>query len=239
MHMLKRLVPAILMCAAAMSPPAFAVSLMPLALVMDGDASVVSLHVGNDETMPRTYEVRIFRWSQDDGRDVLVPASELVVTPPIMTLAAGDKRVVRIGMLQKTADRSREHAYRILLTDITPATASEGAGLRLRLQYLLPLFLAPERAERHVALSAATTPDGKGCLAIANTGNIHTRLVSVEQADATGSPTTANRYVLAGQTALVCPDELALPPDRRIERARLTSAYANDVTPYHVPATSR
>ena len=215
----------------SMPQSGYAVTLMPLTLVMEQSKAVVSLHVRNDEAQAKIFEVQAFHWSQDGREDVLEPASDLVVTPPIVKLAPGEERVIRVGVMRKDSSRTLEKAYRLLLRDITPI-ALEGGELHLRMQYLLPLFMSPSRPQPELQLIEAATPDGSGCIQITNAGNIHAKLVWTAPIGAPQSITPTQRYVLAGAKSLICPDYPAAKGDRLI--AGITSAYQNEVTSYEV-----
>ena len=83
-------------------------------------------------------------WSQSDGEDVYAPAEDVVFTPEIFTLEAGQEQVVRILM----PAGSETDAWRIFVDEL-PATSSGDAPiasqLSMRMQYILPMFaMSPE-----------------------------------------------------------------------------------------------
>ncbi len=211
--------------------PGYAVTLMPLTLVMEQNKAVVSLHVRNDEAQTKIFEVQAYHWSQDGNEDVLEPASDLVVTPPIVKLAPGEQKIIRVGVMRRNSSHTQEKAYRLLLRDITPI-ALEAGELHLRMQYLLPLFMSPGRPQPELQLVEAATSDGSGCIQITNAGNIHAKLVWTSPSNAPQNIAPTQRYVLAGAQSLVCPDGPAAHGDRLI--AGITSAYQNEVTSYEV-----
>jgi fimbrial chaperone protein len=225
----------IVILVAALFQPAQAVTLMPLTLMLAPNRPIASLHVHNDDTRPRIYEIQIFHWTQDDGRDVLTPAPDLVVTPPIMRLEPGEERIVRIGALKTTASPGAEQAFRLLLRDITPVDGGPTQGLHLRLQYLLPVFLSPEKPNTQVSLAQVAPVDGAGCLSITNGGNVHTEMVRVGAAGDMSGGAPVKQYVLAGETTRVCSEYIPAATLPGHVNAGFTSAYQNDMTVYDVP----
>ncbi|MDP3492045.1 MAG: fimbria/pilus periplasmic chaperone [Hyphomonadaceae bacterium] len=211
--------------------PVYAVTLMPLTLVMERDKAVVVLHVQNDEARTKIFEVQAFLWSQEGGEDKLEPAVDLVVTPPIVKLAPGEKKIIRVGVMQKNTGRTDEKAYRLLLRDITPIELQAGQ-LHLQMQYLLPLFMSPSRPQSGVQLVEFTSPDNPRCIQITNTGNIHAKLVWTAADGAPASISPAQKYVLAGGQALYCPAKSSTDEGHVV--AGVTSAYQNEVTSYEV-----
>ena len=51
-----------------------------------GAASTVTLR--NEGTAPINVQIRLFRWSQVDGKEKLEPTDEVVASPPAITMAA-------------------------------------------------------------------------------------------------------------------------------------------------------
>ena len=40
----------------------------------------------------------VLAWSQQDGRDVLSPTNEVLVSPPIATIAPDKEQIIRVGL---------------------------------------------------------------------------------------------------------------------------------------------
>ncbi|MFT3726178.1 MAG: fimbria/pilus periplasmic chaperone [Hyphomonadaceae bacterium] len=211
--------------------PGYAVTLSPLTLVMERDKTIVTLHVQNDDKEPRIFEVQAFRWSQEGGEDRLAPAIDLVVTPPIVKLAPGEEKIIRVGVMKKDRESNGEKAYRLLLRDITP-TELQAGELHLQMQYLLPLFVSPVRPHGGVQLVEAASSDDTRCIKITNTGNVHAKLVWTAGDGAPESVSPTQKYVLAGGQTLYCPKVASA--EMGAARVGVTSAYQSEVTSYEV-----
>jgi fimbrial chaperone protein len=103
---------------------------------------IASLRLRNTASTPAAFDARAYAWTQSDGQDQLAPASDLIVAPPAFVIAPGGEQIVRIATLAKTAPQT-ELAYRLLLSEAPLQNDAAPAGLRLRLQLSLPVFLAP------------------------------------------------------------------------------------------------
>src|SRR5699024_8469373 len=147
-------------------------------------------------------QVRVYRWSQEGGTDRLEPSRALVVSPPMMQLAAGASqlvRVIRTGAPPATV----EAAYRLVVNEL-PKTASEG-GLNFVLRYSIPVFVQPTGGnELQPDLHWSLVRDGGHMsLAVRNRGSGHAQISAVHMLDAAGHRQVLKKgllgYVLPGQ----------------------------------------
>jgi fimbrial chaperone protein len=148
-----------------------------------------SLTITNDADTPVSIEVRASAWSQADGEDQYEDTRELLVTPPVFSLAPGASQIVRLG-LRRSADPKTELAYRVFLTEVKSATQSETTGVTMNLRLAVPVFVHPvdNNAAPVVEWQATRGQDGSLTLRAQNNGTMHLQL--------------ANLRVLAGATEL-------------------------------------
>lgn len=130
-----------------------------------------SLSVYNQSAEPTRLQARIFQWKQENGKDVLLPSSDLVVSPPIMTLNQATSYNYRIVRLNKAPIQGQE-SYRLILDELPkpadPQKANEGLNLLLRLS--LPIFITQPTSK--VDLNWKITQDlGQTYVSIQNAGN--------------------------------------------------------------------
>lgn len=98
-------------------------------------------------------QIRVFRWTQRDGDDVLEPATDLVASPQVAEIAAGSDQLVRIVRTTSGAV-AEEQAYRIVVEEL-PGDPSKQAtsAVAVRMRYVLPAFVQ----------SAEATPEALSC----------------------------------------------------------------------------
>lgn len=93
-------------------------------------------------------QVRVYEWTQRDGQDVLTETRDVIASPPVMIIPAGETQVVRL--INKTTSTEREKAYRLIIDEL-PADDElpARAGVNLLLKYSVPVFVPPppEKAE--------------------------------------------------------------------------------------------
>ena len=82
--------------------------------------------------------------------------------------------------LRKSAPSDAEHAYRLVLEDITTETAGEQGVIKMRFRHNLPLFSTPRQsAIVNSTWSRCAAPAGKACIQLENQGNRRIRLSNV------------------------------------------------------------
>lgn len=150
-------------------------------------------------------QVRVFRWTQASGKDVLEASKDLVVSPPMVTIAPGDRQLVRVIRQVAPPTDGNESAYRVVVDELPVGGADKG-GLKFVLRYSVPVFLAPAGDPTvHAALEAdiATTSDG-AALRVRNSGSGHAQVADVSQRDGNGKDTPLLSglvgYALPGST---------------------------------------
>lgn len=191
---------ALFVCAAAPVFGAAQFSLEPLLLRLPADKLATSLTLGNRGTQPVTVQAELVAWNQEAGDDAYGPATGMVVSPPIFTVAAGAQQVVRVGRMKRAAAPERELAYRIKLSEVPPR-ASERPEVTTVLNVTLPVFVPPADKGAKPALSVqASAAGGDAKLSFANAGQVHdkvVKLVLVHDGKVVAER-AQNYYVLAG-----------------------------------------
>lgn len=187
----------------------------PVGPVIEADERAAALWLENPGKAPVTLQVRIYDWAQQDAKNVYAVQDAILGTPPIVTVAPGERQLVRLTRTTTPA-AGTENAYRVVIDEIPSARTGleTGAAVSFRMRYSLPLFVygagltspdakkKPARPQPAPALGWTTGQDGAGrYLEIRNRGPLHARLTDV--AFAQGAPIAAKGllgYVLPGAT---------------------------------------
>ncbi|GKW23814.1 molecular chaperone [Pectobacterium polonicum] len=194
----------------------------PIYQVIESDENSSALWLENKGNAPVGLQIRILSWKQMDFQDRYAEQSNVIATPPFMTLEPGKRNMVRLIRVNP-ASANTEQAYRIIVDEISAPNQqnSPQMGLQFQMRYLLPLFLDGEGVWTHIrpdkrrANTEPTLPvlswrisavGGKNYLYVRNRGVVHARLSNVYWAadqSGKGSRTTLTDgflgYVLPGQ----------------------------------------
>lgn len=192
---------------AASAPVAHASGLQvsPIGLRLATSSPAEAMWLTNTGSGTIHAQVRVFRWTQVDGKDVLEPSRDLVVSPPMVSIAPGDRQLVRVIRQVSPATDGTETAYRVLVDEL-PVDGSDKPGLNFVLRYSVPVFLAPAGdpgMKATLQASWETTPDGPR-LRVRNQGNGHAQIADVtwQGSDGKRSPLLPGLvgYTLPGAT---------------------------------------
>lgn len=128
---------------------------------------------------PVRLEVQATRWTQSpDGQLETAATDELVVFPPLLTLAPGEERNLRVGTTARPG--AAERSYRVFLQELPPP---EKPGERQQVRVLsrlgLPVFLAPERRTSRAELTGLQVEGGKARFTLRNGGSVRLRPAEV------------------------------------------------------------
>lgn len=186
----------------------------PLSLSLPSKTLATSLVLVNQGAQPVTVSAELMAWSQKDGKDMLSPSGDLVVSPPLFTVTPGQQQVVRVGRIARSEPPQVQASYRLVLTEIpAPKTAvSTVIGTALRLS--VPLMVPPAKPDAAPLVWAATPQAVKGLtVKITNPANHHQLLskVSVQQNGEVIAEKTVNITLLAGASdSFTWPDALKM-----------------------------
>lgn len=226
LFVLASVLPVILAAGAA---EATSLHINPVQIVLSPREPIAPLRIRNLGQHEVILQLEVHTWRQEGGKDRLEPTDEAVITPPIFRLEPGHEQLLRIGLITPPTDSAREHSYRILLRDVSPRDQNVPGRLQMRLQVLLPVFLAPETdREPDVAFRVVRHPGGALSLSGRNSGNVHIKIVDVSLIGPRGAPlstTKLSKYILPGQASVL---PLDAPPGESAEleaQIRYTTVY--------------
>lgn len=197
----------------------------PIGLRLAAAAPADALWLTNTGSETLHAQVRVYRWTQAGGKDVLEPSRDLVVSPPMVTIAPGDRQMVRVIRQVAPPANGVEAAYRVIVDEL-PVGGTEKPGLKFVLRYSVPVFLSPAgdpTVKANLVATWETTAAGPS-LTVQNSGSGHAQIADVSW---TASPPSADSrmpglvgYALPGTTmSWKLPD--GAPPGSGAVKARI------------------
>jgi fimbrial chaperone protein len=137
-----------------------------------GAASKVTLSNGGSEVL--NAQVRVFKWTQQNGQDKLVETRDVIASPPSLKLGAGKKGVIRVVRVNK-APAATEESYRLIVDEVPKPPKPGSAGVGFAIRYSIPVFFSKPGEDTDLDWSASVS-DGKIVVKAANSGGRHVRL---------------------------------------------------------------
>ena len=186
----------------------------PTSITVQARRTADGLKLDNTGTAGLHAQVRVFRWTQVDGEDVLEPTNDIAISPPMIELPPGAQQLVRVVRLGPPPEKI-EASYRVIVDELPvdelpvvagPAdqTADNAHGLQFMLRYSVPVFLSPREGLAAFDLQTRVVRTDAGTwLEIGNQGNGHAQIADLVFVDARGRHTALAPglagYVLPGQ----------------------------------------
>jgi fimbrial chaperone protein len=200
------------------------ITIWPVNPVVSSRDRATAVWMENRGTSPATMQVRLLRWDIENFDNHYVEQEDIVVSPPIATVAPGARQLLRLIKV-RPIPAGTEQAYRVFIDQLPDPAAPQptsanttSMGVTFRMRYSLPLFAYGEglepvdrRTEAGAAAAAAGTSlswrivedDGARWLEIRNAGTRHARLTDVRLITPDARTPLANGllgYVLPGRT---------------------------------------
>ena len=162
----------------------------PISVQFDGTDRAKEIWLTNTSSESIRAQTRVLVWTQTQNKDDLQPTKDLVASPVITEIKAGERQLVRVI---KTAPQPNhtEQTYRVLVDEL-PNTQSDKqkTGLQLLLQYSIPVFVA---SSQDIAVQGGLTSlkDVKFSyqnqkITVKNNANSHVRLSQLTYVNTNG-----------------------------------------------------
>ena len=177
-----------------------ALSVLPVNVHMGPGEQAATVTINNQGSAQTSVQIRAYKWNQDGDKDELTASNEVVVSPPIVTIGAGQSQVVRLILRQ--APQDREATYRIVLDQIPPP--AEPGVVHVVLRTSIPIFAQPKSRANSDLQFHVETKDGNTYLVGVNDGLRHESIRGIELKTSDGRELRAangeSPYILAGST---------------------------------------
>lgn len=206
----------------------------PIRIDLDKDTKSGFVTVVNDGAERINTQIKLFEWTQDaDGKDVYTESNDLIYFPRIMTINAGEERILRVGL--KAPAIAKEKTYRVFIEEIPQPKKAPGAQVAIAIRFGVPIFVKPVKEEPKGALVGLELSGGVLKVPVRNEGNTHFTItaISVKGANVKGeevfSRDLTGWYLLGGSSRLysaqigdACKDIAALTVEVQTNKFNLT-----------------
>jgi fimbrial chaperone protein len=181
---------------------AASLSVAPTRVELGPGIASATVTLQNEAETPVTVQVQTFAWLRSAAADDLAPTRDVLAVPPVFSLAAKGKQIIRVALRGAPSAKPEERAYRLLITEV-PEGGGIGLGVRFALRLSLPIFVTPAGA-RALPAWAVRLRAGAPELELTNRGTAHIQVRRIVlRAPAAAEPVqvlAAHAYVLPGQT---------------------------------------
>ncbi|MEG2694390.1 MAG: fimbria/pilus periplasmic chaperone [Acinetobacter sp.] len=143
MNKLRQFICASIVSLYSLSSSAASLQVAPISVAFSPQEKAKEIWLTNTSERPIRAQTRVLIWSQVAGQDQVNPTRDLVASPSITEIKAGEQQLIRIIRIapQNTAV---EQTYRLLIDELpSSGQADAQTGLQLLLQYSIPVFIQP------------------------------------------------------------------------------------------------
>ncbi|WP_445344943.1 fimbrial biogenesis chaperone [Acinetobacter bohemicus] len=143
MNKLRQFICASIVSLYSLSSLAASLQVAPISVAFSLQEKAKEIWLTNTSERPIRAQTRVLIWSQVAGQDQVNPTRDLVASPSITEIKAGEQQLIRIIRIapQNTAV---EQTYRLLIDELpSSGQADAQTGLQLLLQYSIPVFIQP------------------------------------------------------------------------------------------------
>lgn len=200
---MKWLILAALILAFGEESQAESIQVSPISVEINEPSLSSTITLKTDAKKPRVAQLRVMRWSQVDGKEVLEATDDVVASPPFATLASNTSYTVRI-VRQSAAPVLKEENYRLLIDQLPDEQSSKKNVIGIAIRYSLPIFVRPANGGKAVLEWDAELVDGAVKLTAINSGNRGAKLTDLKISDGRSfvrfGTNGAAGYILPGQS---------------------------------------
>lgn len=116
--------------------------IVPTLMDLHWPSNAALMQIQNNSAESVTIQLRVFDWSQVEQKDQLTVSTDVVASPPIASIAAGQTQAIRI-VRRNRVEATQEQAFRLLIDELPPS--ADSGGVKVLLRYSIPVFIAPKK----------------------------------------------------------------------------------------------
>jgi fimbrial chaperone protein len=176
----------LLLLAAAGSGMAGSLQVSPVNVEVLAPTLAAIVKARNEGARPLSVQIRIYRWSQDGGRERLEQTTDVVASPPMAKIPPAGDYTIRVVRVDKRPARTEE-SFRLVVDEIPHPSSQRSGAVNLVLRHSIPVFFRPAPAGRpNIGWTIDRRAGGEHLVAV-NHGDRRLRLAKVTLRDRSGT----------------------------------------------------
>jgi fimbrial chaperone protein len=165
----------LLLLAGGISLEAGSYAVKPVRIELSAQQLRVTMQIQNLDVDPTTIQAHIVSWNAKGDEESLLDSDDILLNPPIFTIAAAHTQYLRLGLRRVPPD-AKEGTYRLILEEVPPPFKPGFSGLRTVLKMSVPIFIKPRIPAPQLAWTVQRTSDQDLRLSVENRGNAHVQV---------------------------------------------------------------
>lgn len=149
---------------------AISLQISPVSIEILDPSSTATLTLKVEGKELTRVQIRVFRWTQEEGKDVLVNTTDAVASPPFITLKPNTNYTVRI-VRQLTQPITSEETYRVVIDQLPNQMAAADGVVGMTMRFSIPAFVRPNHPIRSNVVWTSTVTNQHISLTATNKGD--------------------------------------------------------------------
>ncbi len=126
-------------------------TITPINVVIDPANKIANMSLKNDAPEARTFELNVFKVSVQDGREVLTPSDDLLVTPRNTALKPSKTQTIRLSIKDNVMYSKVANGYKISIKELPRKMNVKGSHVQLLSEFQVPVTISDAAAKTDVA----------------------------------------------------------------------------------------
>ncbi|RUV68975.1 MAG: molecular chaperone [Mesorhizobium sp.] len=177
------------------SSEAASLRVAPVVLDLRAPTAASTIRIWNDARRPINVQVRVLRWTQQNGEDTYQTTNDVVASPPITTLRPGGENLVRIVRTSKRPVDGEE-SYRLVVDELPDPSRRVAGTVVLVVRHSIPVFFATTDAPGASPSWSVQQRRGGYLVTVRNRGSMRLKISNL--ALSSGGRAVARREGLVG-----------------------------------------
>jgi len=180
--------------------PVQSLTVLPVTIQLKPGETAATLTIINEGDSDASVQIRAMAWSQPGGTDQLAASNDVMISPPLATIAPRAAQVVRVVLGR--APVGHEGSYRILVDQVPPKAVPGTVRIALRLS--IPVFAEPSTRTAQQLRYKVERQGEQAWLVATNDGTRHAALRNIALTTGDGrllkTDAGVSPYILPGAT---------------------------------------
>jgi fimbrial chaperone protein len=165
----------LLLLVGGLSVQAGSYTVKPVRIELSARQLRTTIQIQNLGEEPATIQAHVVAWNANGAEELLSDNDEILLNPPIFTVAAGHPQFLRLGLRHPQPD-TREGTYRLILEEVPRVPKPGFNGINTLLRISVPIFVNPRISSPQLAWTLQRTSDQELLLSVQNRGNAHVQI---------------------------------------------------------------
>ena len=184
------------------APGSATIGVALLSVTIEASATSGFINVTNAEKFERTVQISLVKWEQVNGVKRETPSTDILLSPPIITIPALGQRTIRFGLRRRNTT-PEQLAYRVIVTEVHSPLDTGNLGVAVSMRISIPIFVDPQAASnKKPQWTVRRDSPSRVVVALNDATPYHVHVTGLRVKDASGpvGEITGPTYVLPGES---------------------------------------